>query len=138
MKITVRVDGERYEVQVDNLYERPVVATVDGVQFEVWPEGEAAFQPNPTTRQGALLPPVPVNTTNGLNADQVCAPIPGTVFMLKVAPGAQVITGQDLLILEAMKMKNVIRAPRAGKIAAVVVKNGQQVAAGDVLVVFET
>lgn len=45
---------------------------------------------------------------------------------------------QDLLIVEAMKMKNVILAPRAGKIAAVAVENGQKVAAGEVLVVFET
>jgi len=138
MKITVCVDGERYDVQVGNLFERPVIATVEGVQFEVWPEGEAPFQPNPTTRQEPLQPSIASKMANGLNADQVCAPIPGAVFLLKVAPGAQVAAGQDLLILEAMKMKNVIRAPRAGKIATVAVENGQQVAAGEVLVVFET
>jgi biotin carboxyl carrier protein len=137
MKITVRVDGERYEVQVGNLYERPVIATVEGVQFEVWPEGEAPFHPNPSARQEPIPPAIPANAANGLTADQVCAPIPGSIFLLKVTPGDQVIAGQDLLILEAMKMKNVIRAPRTGKIATVPVENGQQVAAGDVLVVFK-
>jgi biotin carboxyl carrier protein len=138
MKIVVRVDGERYEVQVGDLYARPVIATVDGVQFEVWPEGEAAFQPAPVTRPAPVQPAIPANTANGLTSGQVYAPIPGSIFLLKVAAGDQVAAGQDLLILEAMKMKNVIRAPRAGKIRTVAVENGQQVAAGDVLVTFES
>ena len=37
-----------------------------------------------------------------------------------------------------MKMKNIIRAPRAGRIAAVKVENGQQVAEGDVIVMYES
>ncbi len=62
--------------------------------------------------------------------------IPGLIFLIKVQEGEKVVPGQELCILEAMKMKNVIRAPRAGRIAAVKVNNGQQVAEGDVLVEF--
>ena len=138
MKIVVRVDEERYEVQVGDLYARPVIATVDGVQFEVWPEGEAAFQPAASTRQAPVQPAILAKTVNGSTSDQVYAPIPGSIFLLKVAAGDQVAAGQDLLILEAMKMKNVNRAPRAGKIRTVAVENGQQVAAGDVFVTFES
>lgn len=69
-------------------------------------------------------------------SNTVVAPIPGLIFLIKVQEGETVIPGQELCVLEAMKMKNVIRAPRAGQIASVKVSNGQQVAEGDVLVEF--
>jgi biotin carboxyl carrier protein len=54
-----------------------------------------------------------------------------------VAAGAHVTRGQDLAVLEAMKMENVIRAPRDGVIAEVCVRQGQQLAHGEPLVRFE-
>ncbi|MCJ7700180.1 MAG: acetyl-CoA carboxylase biotin carboxyl carrier protein subunit [Anaerolineales bacterium] len=138
MKITVKIDGEAFEVEVGPLNERPVTAQVDGLAFEVWPEGEAPFQAKQPAAKAAL-PPSQKNTgTNWLGKDMVAAPIPGSIFLLKVQAGEQVQAGQELCILEAMKMKNIIRAPRAGRIAAVKVENGQQVAEGDVIVIFES
>ncbi len=64
----------------------------------------------------------------------VRAPIPGVIVSVAVQPGQAVTVGQELCVLEAMKMKNVIRAPRAGVIAAVRVAVGQTVKHKDVLV----
>jgi glutaconyl-CoA decarboxylase len=60
--------------------------------------------------------------------------MPGVVLDVHVAPGAVLRRGDAVLVLEAMKMRNTIRAPRAAEVIAVEVEAGQPVAAGDVLV----
>ena len=64
----------------------------------------------------------------------VIAPIPGTIVAITVKEGDSVTAGQELLSLEAMKMKNMIRATRAGKIARILVKTGDRVTQGQPLV----
>jgi propionyl-CoA carboxylase alpha chain len=70
------------------------------------------------------------------NSKAVLAPIPGVIVSIAVEPGAEVEQGQELCILEAMKMKNVIRSPRAGQIAAIKVSAGQHVKHHDLLMEF--
>ena len=67
----------------------------------------------------------------------VSARMPGRVIKLLVAPGAEVAEGQSLLILEAMKMENEIRASRAGVVAALPAAEGAAVESGQPLVIFE-
>ena len=64
-------------------------------------------------------------------------PMPGMIVALAVAAGDQVVKGQALLTLEAMKMRNDLKSPRDGRVKEVKVAPGQTVAKGDVLVVFE-
>jgi biotin carboxyl carrier protein len=61
------------------------------------------------------------------------APIPGLVVKVMVAPGQQVVEGESLVILEAMKMENELRAPRGGVIHEVRVESRMQVAQGQAL-----
>jgi acetyl/propionyl-CoA carboxylase alpha subunit/acetyl-CoA carboxylase carboxyltransferase component len=65
----------------------------------------------------------------------VTAPLAGTVVSVAVAPGDQVAAGDELLVVEAMKMEHEVRAPRAGLVQEVAVAVGATVAAGVVLVV---
>lgn len=65
------------------------------------------------------------------------APMPGVVLSIAVAPGNAVRRGDVLMIIEAMKMKNEIRATRDAQVHAVPVEVGAQVKYGDPLVVFE-
>lgn len=67
----------------------------------------------------------------------VRAPIPGVVTAVQVRPGDEVQAGQQLLVLEAMKMNNSIRSTRSGRIAEVHVQVGQQVKHSQPLVEFE-
>jgi pyruvate carboxylase len=69
------------------------------------------------------------------NPKHIGAPTFGTVTTLAAEPGRQVQRGDVLLTLESMKMETVLRADRAGEIAEVVVRAGEQVNAGDLLVV---
>jgi acetyl/propionyl-CoA carboxylase alpha subunit len=62
------------------------------------------------------------------------APMPGRVIAVRVAPGQRVDRGQELLVVEAMKMENALRAPRDGIVRAVHAKAGDMVAPGVALV----
>jgi 3-methylcrotonyl-CoA carboxylase alpha subunit len=65
------------------------------------------------------------------------APMPGKVIKLSVAPGAAVRKGDEVLVIEAMKMENAVRAPREGTVKAVACQVGDMVAPGTVLVEIE-
>jgi biotin carboxyl carrier protein len=65
---------------------------------------------------------------------EVISPMPGMVVAVLVEAGQEVRTGEGLLILEAMKMENEIRAPRTGVVETVHVTPGQRVSQDDVLV----
>jgi acetyl/propionyl-CoA carboxylase alpha subunit len=65
------------------------------------------------------------------------ATLPGLVVGIRVAPGDDVADGQSLLTIEAMKMQNEVRAPRAGRIGSVAVEAGRVVATGEVLLTLE-
>jgi propionyl-CoA carboxylase alpha chain len=72
-----------------------------------------------------------------LASGSLVAPMPGLIKQVLVAVGARVAKGEALLVLEAMKMEQVIRAPRAGRVSALSVRSGQQVEAGLVLAVID-
>jgi propionyl-CoA carboxylase alpha chain len=71
-----------------------------------------------------------------VTADQetASAPMPGQVLRILVAVGQQVAVGTPLVILEAMKMEQTIRASTDGVVEAILVKTGEVVSPGDVLV----
>jgi len=61
------------------------------------------------------------------------APLPGVIKSIGVRSGQRVAPGDELLVIEAMKMDNVIRAQRAGVIGVIHVAEGRQVAHGELL-----
>ncbi len=65
------------------------------------------------------------------------APMPGKVIAIRVAPGQEVARGDELVVVEAMKMENALRAPRAGRVKAVAARVGEMVAPGVALVELE-
>ena len=145
MKITVKVDNQSYEVEVGDIHDRPVIAVVEGEAFEVWTEEVIISHPSTHTHamplQAAAQPapkpaatPAPIAPTSGVdNAKAVRAPIPGVIISVAVKPGDVVKHGQELCVLEAMKMKNVIRASRPGTIGVVHTAAQQHVKHHDVL-----
>jgi glutaconyl-CoA/methylmalonyl-CoA decarboxylase subunit gamma len=146
MKLRVKIDDTTYEVEVGDLSARPILAVVDGETIEVWPEevqtAAATVPTAPTARPVAPATAAPtfapttraVAANGGERGKLVIAPIPGTIVAIAVKEGDSVNAGQELLSLEAMKMKNAIRATRPGKIAAILVKTGDRVSQGQTLV----
>jgi len=71
------------------------------------------------------------------SGDAISAPMPGLVAKLHTTPAATVTKGDPLVVLEAMKMEHILTAPRDGRIAEVLVAEGDQVADGTTLVRLE-
>ena len=67
----------------------------------------------------------------------VAASMPGKVVRVLVAEGQAVESGQGLIVVEAMKMQNEIKCPKAGTIQRILAREGQPVNAGDVLLTVE-
>jgi 3-methylcrotonyl-CoA carboxylase alpha subunit len=74
----------------------------------------------------------PRQTLRGLEA-----PMPGKVIAVNASPGQTVAKGDEILVVEAMKMENAIRAPRDGKIKSIAVKLGDMVSPGVTLAELE-
>ena len=142
MKYTVRIAQKTYEVEIEDIHARPVIAHVDGQEFEVNPEN--SIKPEARAESGiqkeaqeikAFEMPRPQSGPS-LNINEMTAPLPGTVIEVFVKTGDQIEAGQVILVIEAMKMKNSIRSVRAGKIIEVLVNANQTVAHKQTLVRF--
>jgi biotin carboxyl carrier protein len=142
MKYTVTVAGKTYEVEIEDLNARPILARVDGEAFEVMPESGTGMAVKPSAGDAAKItgagPKVePLSPQRNRPAsNQLSAPLPGNVTEVFVKAGDQVESGQVILVIEAMKMKNSIRSTRGGQVSAVLVSAGQTVAHKQVLVEF--
>jgi biotin carboxyl carrier protein len=138
-------DSDQFEVQVGG--EAYVVTLNEDVAV-----GGAAIAPAPAAapRAAAPAPAAPAAAPKPAAAaaprkqpagaggkGALKAPMPGAILEVNVKPGDTVTRGQQLAILDAMKMHNVIGAPRDGVIAEVCVEAGQSVGHGDVIVTFK-
>lgn len=148
-KVTVIVEGREYIVEVGDLSESPIRATVNqrtyNVQVPSAPTAKpaapaAAAAPKPVPAAPAPTPAAPAILTPASSPGSmkaITAPMPGDILQVEVEKGTNVRAGDVICVLEAMKMKNMIRSPQAGVIASVEVLPGQAVDYGAVLVTFE-
>jgi biotin carboxyl carrier protein len=138
----VTVDGHTYEVEIDDPRARPVAARIEGDTFLVDVESADARTEQATgTSTVPAVVPAPIlagpPSPGRLAGDHLLtAPIPGTVVKVVAMVGKVVQRGDELVTIEAMKMFNLIRSPRAGTIAAVHVTERARVSQGDLLVTF--
>jgi glutaconyl-CoA/methylmalonyl-CoA decarboxylase subunit gamma len=145
MKIHVKIQGKTFAVKIGDLQARPIQAEVNGEIFEVWPE--ETLVPSETTLSTASPPQIahpvqpiasqgPSNENDELS-NSVNAPIPGVIVEISAHVGDAVSYGQELCVLEAMKMKNSIRANRDGLIKKIFIKIGDHVRQSQMLMNFE-
>jgi acetyl/propionyl-CoA carboxylase alpha subunit len=69
-------------------------------------------------------------------AKNLCAPMPGRVLEIRVKAGDELVSGEALIVLEAMKMENVLAAQGDVKVSVVHVATGESVEKGAVLIEF--
>ena len=133
MKYRVSISDKSYEVEIEDIHARPIVAYVDGQKFEVHPDSGS----KPEVRESKLVvnPSQPAVETG--REIELTAPLPGTIISVFVKASDEIEAGKVVLIIEAMKMKNSIRTTRGGKVAEVLVNPGQTVAHKQALVRFE-
>jgi pyruvate carboxylase subunit B len=121
----VTIDGQQYQVVARREGAKGGYALwIDGWRFDV----EALDE-----RQRAIRDLRAANAAAAGPAP-VVAPMPGLIVRVHVQPGDVVEQGQPVVVMEAMKMENELRAPAAGTVKAVLVKTGAAVEKGTVLV----
>ncbi|HMD90088.1 MAG TPA: biotin/lipoyl-containing protein [Anaerolineaceae bacterium] len=142
MNIHVRIGDREFNVEVGDISVRPIQVKVDHETIDVWPVEDASVVRNLTKEkplsssraQPEVAPDLLAKNPNKIN--RVNAPIPGTIISIAVKPGDNIMPGQELCVIEAMKMKNVISSNRAGTIAAVLVNITEKVKKGQSLIEF--
>ena len=112
--------------------------TVNGVQYDVTVEevaNSSAQTQSPAPAAFQAAPQAPRQDASG--GFQLKAPMPGTITDILVSAGDEVKAGQNLLVLEAMKMENEITSPVSGKILTILTSKGAAVKTDDILLTIE-
>ena len=156
--VRVKIEGRWYTVEVGDLSERPVRVVVDGFAAEVDVGGAAEDAlapaavvarpargaPPAAVRAPAPIPQTPSARPAGAVASASAnpnklfsAPMPGIILEISVKEGDQVVTGDAICVLEAMKMRQTLRADWSGVVKSVLAAVGQQVMGGDPIVELE-
>ena len=142
-KIKITIDGKSYSVEVKDINADPIEMVVDGHNVSV--------------TLGDEDPPIAIKSTtevkdstqDELKSDSVnapepskkvsapgpikefTAPMPGMIISIAVKEGDQVVPGDEICVLEAMKMQQTLRAEWAGIVDEIYVATGQQIQGGD-------
>jgi biotin carboxyl carrier protein len=138
----LKINGNNYRVAVKDYDGQNAKVEVNGTLYTVEmeePAKSAVRQPQVIVQAAPINTGTnqPPKTASPASAGAVRAPLPGVVLDVYVRMGEQVQAGQKLLMLEAMKMENIIEAHTAGKVAAVKVNRGDSVLEGAELVLIE-
>jgi biotin carboxyl carrier protein len=94
------------------------------------------YQVTAKDQYDVLLDQLGFNLAGSTKISEIKAPMPGMVLKLFVGEGDTVTKGDNLFVLEAMKMENMIKAPADVNIKAIKIKPGDKVEKGQVLMVF--
>jgi propionyl-CoA carboxylase alpha chain len=106
------------------------------IGFEISHRGVTAAVQIYSEREGRLARLMPARIAKG-TAKELRCPMPGLVISIHVTPGQDVKAGDTLAIVEAMKMQNILRAERDGKVKALRVSPGDTLAVDAVIMEFE-
>ena len=138
--LRIKVGDNWYNVEVGELTHSPVKVTVEGETFLVEVEGLPAQSPSRPRRgrtqtPGIVVPPPPSRGSAASGPDNIIAsPLSGRVISILVRPGDRVSVGQEVCVVEAMKMEQSIRATRDGVVKKVLVQPMDSVRTNDPLI----
>jgi len=131
-RYSLSINGRQYEVEVYGRRGNTLSFCVEGQEFSV-----EVSQERGATRSAHAANDRPRTEQRERGSKEVRAPMPGIVSEVKTTEGTRVEMGDTLLVIEAMKMENPIKATRGGTIQRVHVSKGQEVLSGAPLITLE-
>jgi biotin carboxyl carrier protein len=114
---SVLMDGRSYDARIEE-NALGLVVVIDGFRFKIDVRDPRKMKRHSAAAEGK---------------ESILAPMPGKVVRVLVSAGDTVEAGQGIMVVEAMKMQNEMKASRSGRVTTVSVKEGSTVAAGDLL-----
>lgn len=137
--LDLRIGERTYSVAVRTLSNGEQVVTVDGRPYRVWVAGRGKtifVHAGGHAWSVRAVDEVEAASAGG-SVDHLAAPMPGTVVSVKASPGAAVAAGDEVMVIESMKLETSITAPRDAVIAELPFEAGATFDKGSVLVRFE-
>ena len=136
------INGNKYEVAIGEIVDNIATLTVNGEEFKVEMEKEEKPHPQPLPRREGSRDSASDNANDtapsqGGAGTALKSPLPGVITDILVEVGQEVQAGDNVIVLEAMKMANNLQAEKSGKVTAICVKVGQSVMEDEALVVIE-
>ncbi len=135
----IKINGNDYAVAIKDTDDDKAVVSVNGAEYQV--ELERKIQVKKV--QKIEQPTIPVNAAPsapkaaprpvGGSGSAVTTPLPGVILDVYVKEGDAVKAGQKVMMLEAMKMENIIEAETDGTVSKIHARKGDSVLEGDVL-----
>lgn len=132
-----KINGNQYNVDINSIEGNIATVAVNGTSYQVELENAPAapsapvqtvpVQPQPASQAQAAPAPKPAASGTGT---PVTSPLPGVIIAVKVNVGDAVKAGQEVAVLEAMKMENSIEAVKDGTVTAIHVSKGDSILEG--------
>ncbi|MHC1778834.1 MAG: biotin/lipoyl-containing protein [Bacteroidales bacterium] len=133
----LKINGNDYAVTVSNVEDSTAEIEVNGIPFKVEIDRPAKRQiiSQPKTNKPAQVEANVAKPVISGTETVVTSPLPGVILDVNVKEGEAVKKGQKLMVLEAMKMENVIEATTDGKIVSIKANKGDSVLEGASLII---
>lgn len=133
-----KINGNNYEVAINSVEGQTASVSVNGTPYTVeLEEAPAAPVQAPVSAPAATAAPAPAPAVAAAPAPAasgagkaVTSPLPGVIIAIKVNVGDVVKAGQEVAVLEAMKMENSIEATHDGTVTAINVSKGDSILEG--------
>ena len=134
-KFTIR--GTNYDVHLKEIEDNIAEVDVNGTIYEVEIKGEVRTSKTPTlVRKPVEQMPGEgqIKKSESTGKYKIVAPLPGTILKLNVSVGDTITEGQNVLVMEAMKMENQVQSEKGGEVTAIKVSVGDTVLQDTVLI----
>ncbi len=131
----LKINGNDYAVSINEVDDNVAAVEVNGTPFQVEFEKPIKKAVSFTPKATGVAPSVKVSKPASTKGTTVSSPLPGVILEVSCKEGAAVKKGDKVILLEAMKMENVIEAPCDGTISSIKVNVGDSVLEGAPLVI---
>ncbi|KJF41675.1 MULTISPECIES: biotin/lipoyl-containing protein [Draconibacterium] len=136
-KYKFTISGTEYDVHLKDIEDNVAEVDVNGTIYEVQIHGEVKTSKTPKL----IRKPVEqmpgegqIKKSASTGKHKVTAPLPGTILKINVSVGDVVTEGQNLMVMEAMKMENQVQTTKGGEVTAIKVNVGDSVLQDDLLI----
>jgi biotin carboxyl carrier protein len=129
----LRVNDAWYDVEVGDVYQSPVEVVVDGETYLV-EMGTAAASNLPRIRQAPKVEQPGLRGITEGDERVIRCPLPGKVVSIQVIKGQVLEAGDEICVLESMKMEQTVRMAKAGTVKNIKMKVDQSITAGSPMI----